>query len=70
MLTHLSINIGTDDRMLIYKQIKSLFYTDTCYVTCKVKRIRENIYFHLFVSDKSFVAVYPMKATLVIFHLY
>ena len=59
----LSRNVGTNNRMLRYQRIKLLFYIDTFYVTGKVKSTRWNICVQLFVSDKGFVAVYPMKAT-------
>ena len=49
--------------MLRYKRIKSLFHTDTFYVTGKAKSTRGNVCVQLFVSDKGFVTVYPMKAT-------
>ena len=59
----LSRNFGTNDRMLRYRRIKSHFFTDTFYVTGKAKSTRGNICVQLFVSDKGFVAVYPMRET-------
>ncbi len=59
----LSRNFGTNDRMLRYRRIKSHFFTDTFYVTSKAKSTRGNICVQLFVSDKGFVAVYPMRET-------
>ena len=55
-------NFGTNDRMLRYKRIKSHFFTDTFFVTDKAKSTRGNTCMQLFVSDKGFVAVYPMVA--------
>ena len=58
----LARNFGTNDRMLRYKRIKSHFFTDTFFVTGKAKSTRGNTCMQLFVSDKGFVAVYPMVA--------
>ena len=58
---HLSRNYSTNDRMLRYKRLKSTFYTDTLFSS--VKSIpRQNTCAQLFVSDKGFVAIYPMRS--------
>ena len=60
--TSLSRHYSTNDRMLRYKRINSLFYTDTFFVTASGKsRPRGNTCMQLFVSDKGFIAVYPMQ---------
>lgn len=48
--------------MLRYKRINSQFYTDTLFVTAKGKPSRGNTCAQLFVSDKGYVAIYPMKS--------
>lgn len=57
----LSRQFSTNDRMLRYKRINSTFYTDTMYATAKGKSTRGNKCCQVFVSDKGFVAVYPME---------
>ena len=57
----LSRRFGTNDRMLRYKRIDSLFYTDTFFST-KVVSKRGYSMMQLFVSDKGFVKVYGMKS--------
>ena len=59
----LSRNFGTNDRMLHYKRIKSTFFTDTMYVTAKAKSTRGNTCAQIYVSDKAFLAAYPMRDT-------
>jgi hypothetical protein len=44
-----------------YCHIKLCFYTDTLFVTGKAKSSRGNICDQLFVLDKGYVAIYPMK---------
>ena len=56
----LSRHYSTNDRMLRYKRITSQFFTDTFFVTAKGKSTRGNTCAQLFVSDKGFVAIYPM----------
>jgi len=58
----LSRNYSTNDRMLRYKRINSHFFTDTFFVTKKAKSQRGNNCMQLFVSDKGFVYVVPMKS--------
>ena len=48
--------------MLQYKRIQSTFFTDTMVITPKSKSTQGNKYCQVFVSDKGFVAVYPMKS--------
>jgi hypothetical protein len=57
----LSRNIGTNDRAVRYHHIKSCFYTDTLFVTGAAKSSCGNICAQLFVSDKGYVAIYPMQ---------
>ena len=57
---HLSRHYTTNDCMLRYKRLKSTFYTDTLLASVKSKR--GNTCAQLFVSDKGYVAVYPMKS--------
>lgn len=58
----LSRNYSTNDRMLRYKRIKEYFFMDTFYATSKAgKSTRGHTCCQLFVTDKSFVYVVPMK---------
>jgi hypothetical protein len=57
----LSRNIGTNNCAVRYCHIKSCFYTDTLFVTGAAKSSRSNICAQLFVSNKGYVAIYPMK---------
>ena len=57
----LARNFATNDRMLRYRRIRSHFFTDTLFVTAKGKSTRGNTCAQLFVSDKGFVAIYPMR---------
>ena len=54
----LSRHFSTNDRMLRYRRIDSYFYTDTLLVTKSTKSIRGYLYLQVFISDKSFIAVY------------
>ncbi len=54
-------NIGTNNRAVRYHHIKLCFYTDTLFVTGTAKSSRGNICAQLFVSDKGYVAIYPMQ---------
>jgi hypothetical protein len=56
----LSRNFSTNDRMLRYRRINSVFFTDTMFVTKQAKSLRGYIACQVFVSDKGFIAVYPM----------
>ena len=58
----LSRQFSTNDRMLRYKRIRSLFYTDTFFVKGDSKSLRGFTCMQIFVSDKGFIAVYPMKS--------
>merc|ERR1711983_656420 len=57
----LSRRFSTNDRMLRYKRIESLFYTDT-FFSSKVVSKRGFSMMQLFVSDKGFVKVYGMRS--------
>lgn len=58
----LSRNFTTNDRMLRYRRINSFFFTDTFFVTAKARSSRGNKCMQIFVSDKGFVYVVPMKS--------
>ena len=58
----LSRQISTNDRMLRYKRINSAFFSDTMFASPKAKSLRQNTCCQVFVSDKGYVAVYPMKS--------
>ena len=60
--TSLLRNFTTNDRMLRYRRINSIYFTDTIFVTKKAKSTRGNIGAQIYVSDKAFVKVYPVKA--------
>jgi hypothetical protein len=58
----LSRNYPTNDRSLRYKRISEYFFTDTFFATKKVgKSTRGNTCCQLFVTDKGFVYVVPLK---------
>lgn len=57
----LSRQFSTNDRMLRYKRIQSVFFTDTL-VSQTTPSTRGNKYAQVFVSDKGFVKVYPMTS--------
>jgi hypothetical protein len=58
----LSRNYGTNDRMLRYKRIRDYFYMDTFFATKKGgKSSRGHTCCQLFVTDKGFIYVVPMK---------
>ena len=59
---HLSRNFSTNDRMLRYRRIQCAFYTDTMHANPRAVSLRQNKCCQVFVSDKGFVAVYPMKS--------
>ena len=58
----LTKHFHTNDRMLRYKRIQSLFFTDTFFVTKKAKSSRGHTCAQIFVSDKEYVAIYFMKS--------
>ena len=58
----LSRQFSTNDRMLRYRRIQSYFFTDTMFVTKQAESTRGNTCLQLFVSDKGYVAVYPMES--------
>ena len=59
----LSRNYGTNDRMLRYKRISEYFFMDTFFATKKAGRSsRKNTCCQLFVTDKGFIYVVPMKS--------
>jgi hypothetical protein len=57
----LSRNFSTNDRMLRYRRLNSIFFTDTMFVTKRAKSTQGYMACQVFVSDKGFVAVYPMQ---------
>ena len=59
----LSRNYSTNDRMLRYKRIKEFFFMDTFFATQKAgKSLRGHTCCQLFVTDKGFVYVVPMRS--------
>ena len=59
----LSCNFSTNDRTLRYKHLKEHFYMDTLFATSKAgKSSRGNTCAQLFVTDKGFVYLVPMKS--------
>ena len=55
-------NYGTNDRMLRYRRINQHFFMDTFFATKKIgKSTRGNTCCQLFVTDKGFVYVIPMR---------
>ena len=58
----MSRQFSTNDRMLRYRRLQSAFFTDTMFATPKAKSTRSFTCCQVFVSDKGFVAVYPMKS--------
>ena len=60
--TSRSRNFTTNDRMLQYRRLNSIYFTDTIFITKKVKSTRGNIGTQIYVSDKVFLKVYPAKA--------
>ncbi len=57
----LSRNVGTNDSAVGYRKIKSFFFMDTVFVMSAAKSSQGNICTQLFVSDRGFIAFYPMK---------
>ena len=55
-----SQNFSTNDHMLHYKSINSQFFTDTLFATEEGKLRCGNTCSQIFLSDKVFVAVYPI----------
>ena len=59
----LSRNYGTNDRMLRCKRVKEHFFMDAFFATKKAgKSTRQNTCCQLFVTDKGFAYVVPMKS--------
>lgn len=54
----LSCHFTTNDRMLRYKRLKSLFFTDTLVSLSTKSTSSGNSYAQVFVSDKGYIAVY------------
>ena len=58
----LSQNYGTNDRMLRYRRINDYFFMDTLFATSKGgKSSRGNTCCQLFVTDKGFIYLVPLK---------
>ena len=60
--TSLARNLGTNDRMLRYRRVKSYFFTDNFFVTVKARSTMGFSCMQIFVSDKGFVKVFPMRS--------
>ena len=59
----LARNYGTNDRMLRYKHLDEYFFMDTLFATAKAgKSSRGNSCCQLFVTDKGFLDVIPLKS--------
>ena len=58
----LSRNVSTNDRMLRYRRLKTHFFSGTFFVTKKAVSTRGNTCMQMYVSDKGFVFVAPMKS--------
>ena len=56
----LSRRFGTSDRRTRYRRIRSNFFTDTFFVDKRATTVEGYTCMQLFVSDKGYVAVYPM----------
>ena len=59
--TSLARNLRTNDRILRYRWIKSLFFTGNFFVTKEAKSTREHTCMQIFFSNKGFIKVYPMR---------
>ena len=57
----LSRQFGTNDRMLRYQRLDEIFYTDTLKISKKCKSYRGNTCAQVFVSDKGYIYVCPMR---------
>ena len=57
----LSRNASTNDRAVRYRRIQGRFFTDTLFATKMAKSLRGNTCAQIFVSDKDYIAIYPMK---------
>ena len=65
----LSRNFSTNDRTLRYKHLKEHFFMDTLFATSKAgKSSRGNTCAQLFVTDKGFVYIVPMKSESQVLH--
>lgn len=60
-IRNLSRQYPTNDRMLRYRRINTHFFMDTFFATKKANKTHGNTCCQLFVSDKSFVYVVPMR---------
>ena len=58
----LSRHFSTNDRMLRYRRIDSQFFTDTFFVTARGKSSRGHTCMQIYVSDRGYVALYPMTS--------
>ena len=57
----LTRNASTNDRAVRYWRINSRFFTDMLFATKMARSLRGNTCAQIFVSDKDYVALYPMK---------
>lgn len=58
----LSRNFSTNECMIRYKRIYTHFFTDTFFVTKKANSTKSNTCIQIFVRDKGFVFVVPMRS--------
>lgn len=59
--TSLTRQLSTNDRMLRYRRLKSVFFTDTLGVHKKYKSTRQYRYVQVFVSDTGFIYIHFMR---------
>ncbi len=57
----MSCKAGTNNRAVRYRRINSKFFTDTLFATKMAKSLCGNTCAQIFVLDKDFIAIYPMK---------
>ena len=60
--TSLSRNFTINYCMLRYRWLNSIYFADILFVTKKAKSTRGNIGAQIYVSDKVFLKVYPVKS--------
>ena len=58
----LSRQLSTNDRMLRYRRINIIFFSDTFFVTKKGKSVRGFTSAQIFESDKGYISIYLMRA--------
>lgn len=59
--SQLSRHYSTQDRALRYRRVHQIFFTDTMFAGQKIRSTRGNTCLQLFVTDKGFLFIIPMK---------